>query len=125
MFNNELLVFVLGVICAVFGFLINWIKSMAAKRMDDLEKLHEHNSERIDGLKDRVVELEHTSVKRADLEFILGSWKEDIKESVDKSFERVHERIDEIYNKTSNCNQYQGIIEHELHPVKLTKRPIK
>ena len=125
MLSTETIIFIAATICAIFGWLINLVKNLASKRMDDLETFQECNFDRIEKLKDRVTELEHTTVKRVDLEFILGSWKEDIKESVDNSFERVHERIDEIYNKTSNCEKFQEVIKRDIPDSKLTKRPAK
>ena len=116
---------IVAVVGSVLGWLINLVKNMMSSRIETLESKHECNEERIDALKDRVTHIEASYIRREDLTYILGDWKEEIKKSVDSSFERVHERIDEIKDKTNNCSKFQEIIKNEIPVANITKRPTK
>lgn len=111
--NNEIILYIATCICGVVGWMANSIKGSHEKRMNIMEAKYECNAERIEKIKDRVSTLEHTTVKRNELDYILGSWQEEVKDDIDKSFIRVHQRIDELYslgkdkvvNETTNSDQ--------------------
>lgn len=94
---------------AVLAWFINTVKSMATDKLDDLTKKHKENAERLDKQCEKLQEhrteieiLKQTSIKRADLDAVFLSLRDELKEDIDKVFVGVQERIDTFYASQAN-----------------------
>jgi hypothetical protein len=94
--NSEYVVFVAGGLFAVFGWLLNLVKSMVTKRLMDLEALHIKNFENIIAVDHRLTRVESNFVTQQDLRELLDILRDDINSDVNKSFSRIHARLDEV-----------------------------
>lgn len=108
--SSDYIIFLLGGAAVILGWFINLAKSLASKRMDNLEVLHEKNYEAITDLDHRLVTVEATYVPQADLRELIDILRVELDKDLDKSFNRVHSRIDEITNRASNCTRYQAVM---------------
>jgi len=111
---NELSQYAVPIVAGILGWCINIVKNMATKRLVDLERLHVDNYKAILGLDKRIAKVETTFVTQCDLRELLDILREDINNDVNKSFNRLHERMDEVATRASNCTKYQAIISPAL-----------
>ena len=106
--------YIIPIVAGVLAWCINLVKNLASKRMDDLEVLHKDNFKAIADLDKRMCKVENTFVTQSDLRELLDILREDINNDVNKSFNRLHARMDEVTDKTNNCSKYQAIISPAL-----------
>jgi len=97
----------IGTFLTILAWCINAVKSMANSRIEELDKKHKENSDRIDKQCEKIQELntnvevlKQTSIKRDDLDKVFNGLREELKGDIDCVFTRIHERVDQLYSQT-------------------------
>ena len=93
--SSDYVIFVVGGIALIMGWFINLVKNLASKRIDDLDELHKKNFQSIVDVDKRLTKIEDSYVTKLDLKELLDILRDDINNDVNKSFRRLHDRMDE------------------------------
>lgn len=89
--------FIITSFAAILGWFINMVRNMAVRKIDHLEAAHEENARNIAKLERRVTVVEKTYVKREDVREVVDALREELYCDLDKSFTRIHERFDNLF----------------------------
>lgn len=93
----QALFWVVGGVAALITALLGIIRSLASKRITDLETLHRVNFKAIESLKERVIKIESGYATKEDLSDLFDSIQTEVLGNLKDGFTRVHQRIDELY----------------------------
>lgn len=94
--GSDYIIFIVGGVAVILGWFINLVKSIASKRLDDSEESHKKNVQAIADIDKRLSKVEDSYVTQLDLRELLDILRDDINSDVNKSFRRIHDRMDEV-----------------------------
>jgi hypothetical protein len=106
--SNGGVIWALSGIAAVFAWLINLVRSMGSSKFADLSQQQvkntsviERHNEALSNQETRIAVLERTCIFREDLDKVLESIREELKEEIDDVFSRVHDKVQLIVTQNN------------------------